>query len=164
MTLAMASDPLRESDLQSTLRVREVDSSSPEIAIFTVTLEDDDQRRFEAQLPANTVAFSMSQVSVKEGDPAVQIDVQRFNPDSTALVVGYELRDVTATEGEDYFAPSRRLISFGPGQRSARLLIPLVRDTKAEGDEAFIAELSTGDSTADKDIYRRIVIMIRDGE
>jgi serine/threonine protein kinase len=164
ITLNMASDPLREADQQSTLRIREVDSASVELATITVVLEDDDQRTFEAQLPTNTVAFSMSQASVRERDPAVQIDIQRFNPDNTRLVVAYTLRDVTATEGEDYFAPGSQSISFGPGQRSARLLIPLVRDSEVEGDEAFIVELSTGDSTADSDIYHRIAVMIRDEE
>ena len=164
LTLTMASDPLREADQQSTLRIREVDSASPEVATITVILEDDDQRKFEAQLPTNTVAFSMSQASVRERDPAVQIDIQRFNPDDTQLVVTYTLRDVTATEGEDYFAPSTQSISFGPGQRSARLLIPLVRDSEVEGDEAFMVELSTGESMADSDVYHRIVVMIRDGE
>ena len=164
VTLTMASDSLREADQQSTLRVREVDSASVELATITVVLEDDDQREFEAQLPTNTVAFSMSQASVRERDPAVQIDIQRFNPDNTPLVVAYTLRDITATEGEDYFAPGSQSISFGPGQRSARLLIPLVRDSEVEGDEAFIVELTTGASAADSDVYHRIAVMIRDEE
>ena len=164
ITLTMASDPLREADQQSTLRLRSIDSASVELATLTVVLEDDDQRDFEARLPTNTVAFSMSQASVRERDPAVQIDIQRFNPDNTSLVIAYTLRDITATEGEDYFAPGNQSISFGPGQRSARLLIPLVRDSEVEGDEAFIVELSTGDSTADSDVYHRIAVMIRDEE
>ncbi len=164
LTLTMASDPLREADQQSTLRVREVDGSTLEFAKITVVLEDDDQRAFEAQLPANTVAFSMSQASVRERDPAVQIDIQRFNPDNTTLVVAYTLRDITATEGEDYFAPGSQVITFGPGQRSARLLIPLVRDSAVEGDEAFIVELSTDDAMVDVDVYDRIAVMIRDDE
>jgi serine/threonine protein kinase len=164
ITLTMASDPLREADQQSTLRVREVDSASVEMATITVILEDDDQREFERQLPTNTVAFSMSQASVRERDPAVQIDIQRFNPDNTPLVIAYTLRDVTATEGEDYFAPGSQSISFGPGQRSARLLIPLVRDSKIEGDEAFIVELSAGNSVVDSDVYHRIAVIIRDDE
>lgn len=164
VTLAMASDSLREADQQSTLHLREAYSTSSELATITVVLEDDDRRNFEAQLPPNTVAFAMSQASVRERDPAVQIDIHRFNPDNTALVVGYVLRNVTATEGEDYFAPASQSISFGPGQRTARLLIPLVQDSDVEGDEAFSIELSSGDSMADIDIYHRIVVMIRDDE
>jgi len=164
ITLNMASDPLREADQQSTLRVREADSASSELALITVILEDDDQRVFEAGLPANTVAFATSQVTVREQDPAAQIDILRFNPDDSTLVVGFALRDITATQGEDYFAPSGYTITFGPGQRSARLLIPLVQDSEYEDNEAFSVELSIADSVADTDIYHRIAVMIRDDD
>jgi len=164
VTLNMASDSLREADQQSTLRVRVADSATSELALITVILEDDDQRVFESGLPVNTVAFATSQVSVREQDPAAQIDILRFNPDNTSLLVGFALRDITATQGEDYFAPSGYTITFGPGQRSARLLIPLVQDSEYEDNEAFIVELSIADSIADTDIYRRIAVMIRDDD
>ena len=105
----------------------------------------------------NTVAFSASQVTVNEQDPAVQLDIIRFNPDNTPLVVGYALRDITATQGEDYFSPGVFTIEFGPGQRTTRLLIPLVQDSDYEDNEAFSVELSLGDSAADVDIYHRVV-------
>ena len=164
VTLAMRSDPLREADQQSTLRLREVDNASSEFATITVYLEDDDQRAFEATLPANTVAFAVSQISVQERDPAVQIDILRFNPDDTRLLVGYILRDITATQGEDYFAPGSHTIEFGPNQRSARLLIPLVQDFVFEDNEAFSIELATADSVADIDVYRRTAVIIRDDD
>lgn len=164
VTLIMTPDPVREADQQSTLRVREADSSDSELGIISVILEDDDQRRFETTLPTNTVGFATSQVSVREEDPVVQIDVLRFNPDNTSLVVGYVIRDITATQGADYFAPSGYTIEFGPGQRSARLLIPLVQDTEYEDNEAFSVELSTGESLATSDIYFRTAVMIRDDD
>jgi len=164
VTLSMASDPLREADQQITLRVREVDSAISELALITVVLEDDDQREFEQTLPANTVAFATSQISVREQDPAVQIDVLRFNPDSTSLVVGYLIRDITASQGEDYFAPSSYTIEFGPYQRTARILIPLVQDSEFEDNEAFSVELSTADSVADRNVYLRTAVMIRDDD
>ena len=162
--IEMADDPLREPDQQSTLRIREVDTNSGEFGTLEVTLEDDDQRSFESRLPANTVAFAVSQVAVAERDPAVQLDILRFNPDDESLVVGYSVKDVTATEGEDYFAPGSNSLTFAPGQRTARLLIPLVRDSISEGDEAFTVELSTGDSAVDSDVFQRIIIMIRDDD
>ncbi|MDH3410625.1 MAG: hypothetical protein OEN51_14805, partial [Gammaproteobacteria bacterium] len=131
---------------------------------INVVLEDDDQRAFEAKLPANTVAFAASQVSVNEQDPAVQLDVVRFNPDDTSLVVGYVLRDITATQGEDYFAPGGFTIEFGPGQRSTRLLIPLVQDSEYEDNEAFSVELSNVDSGAAVDVFTRVAVMIRDDD
>ncbi len=164
VTLTMMSDRVREADQQSTLRVRESDTATSELAIINVVLEDDDQRAFEAKLPANTVAFAASQVSVNEQDPAVQLDIVRFNPDNTTVVVGYVLRDITATQGEDYFAPGGFTIEFGPGQRSTRLLIPLVQDSEYEDNEAFSVELSNADSGADADVFSRVAVMIRDDD
>ncbi len=164
VTLTMTSDRVREADQQSTLRVRESDTATSELAIINVVLEDDDQRAFEATLPANTVAFAVSQVSVNEQDPAVQLDIVRFNPDNTSLVVGYILRDITATQGEDYFAPGGFTIEFGPGQRSTRLLIPLVQDSEYEDNEAFSVELSNADSGANASVFRRVAVMIRDDD
>lgn len=164
IVLSMASDPLREADQLSTLRLRELDFAAAEIAILDVTLEDDDQREFESQLPVNTIAFAASQASIRESDPAVQIDVVRFNPDDSRVSVAYEVNDITATENEDYFAPGNYSFTFGPGQRSARLLIPLVQDALVEGDEAFVLQLAEVNDLAVKDVYQRIVVMIRDDE
>jgi serine/threonine protein kinase len=164
ITLQMASDPLREADQQSTLLIREADSVNAELALIELVLEDDDQRAFEARLPSNTVAFAVSQIAVAERDPAAQIDILRFNPDSQAIVVGYVVRDITAVEGEDYFSPGGHSISFEPGQRTARLLIPLVQDSVLEGDEAFTVELVGGGGDAAADVFQRLVIMIRDDD
>ncbi len=164
ITLSMTSDPLREADQYSTLRVREVDAAKSVLATITVNLEDDDQRAFEATLPANTVAFAVSQISVRERDPVVQIDILRINPDNTRLVVSYVLRDITATKGEDYFAPASSTIEFGPGQRTARLLIPLVQDSEFEDNEAFSVELSSADINADIDVFFRTAVIIRDDD
>jgi len=164
IVLTMASDPLREADQMSTLRLRELDSAASELAVMYVTLEDDDQRAFEARLPANTIAFAASQASIRETAPAVQIDIVRFNPDDSRAVISYTVSDVTATESEDYFAPGDNSITFGPGQRSARLLIPLVQDSLVEGDEAFVIQLEGPSELSTSDVYQRIVIMIRDDE
>jgi hypothetical protein len=110
------------------------------------------------------VAFSSSQISVNEQDPAVQLDILRFNPGDSALVVGFALRDITATQGMDYFAPGGYTIEFGPGQRVARLLIPLVQDSEYEDNEAFSVELFVGDAASYVDVYQRVAIMILDDD
>ena len=163
-TLTAASDPRREADQQSTLRLRPADVSDTELAVVSVTLEDDDQRAFEARLPVNTVGFASSQVSVSESDPAAQIDILRFNPDNTSLVINFTVEDLTATEGEDYFAPGSYSISFGPGQRTARLLVPLVQDSRAEGNEAFVLKLAVDPETRPASVSPNIAVMIRDDE
>ena len=164
VVFAMASDPLREADQQSTLIVREADSANAELAKIEIVLEDDDQRTFESSLPRNTVAFAVSQVAVAERDPAVQIDILRFNPGNQPITVDFTVKDITASEGQDYFSPGGSSISFAPGQRSARLLIPLVQDSVAEGDEAFTVELASSNAVTGGDVYKRIVIMIRDDD
>ena len=164
-TVSMAPDPLREPDRQVSLLVRDFEDSDSEFALINLTLEDDDQRRFEFGLGPNTVAFAVGQVSVRERDPAVQIDLVRFNPDHTTLTVEYVLREVTATEGEDYFVPGSNTVVFGPGQRSARILIPLVQDSKPESDEAFMLEMpNLQPEAANANIFRRIAVMIRDDD
>ena len=164
ITLTMTSDPIREADQYSTLRVRGVEPVTSELATIRINLEDDDQRAFEATLPPNTVGFAVSQISVRESDPAVQIDILRMNPDNTRLVVSFVLRDITATQGEDYFPPGNSTIVFGPGQRTARLLIPLVQDFMFEDNEAFAVELSSADINADIDVFFRTAVIIRDDD
>jgi serine/threonine protein kinase len=163
-TISMRSDTRREPDRQVTIRVREAGDAGSELARIRLSLEDDDQRAFEAGLPKNTIAFSVSQMSVREFDPVVQIDVLRFQADQTAVVVRYIVRDVTATAGKDYFPPGSTIINFAQGQRFARILIPLVQDTVAESDEVFELELVNTAPQADPDIYQRIAVIIRDDD
>ena len=164
VTLTTTSDSRREADQQSTLRLRPADSAGSQLATVYVMLKDDDQSALEGRLPANTIAFTRNQVSVSESDPAVQIDIIRFNPDDSSIVVNYFVEDITATLGEDYFAPGTYSISFGPGQRSARLLIPLVQDAVAEGDEAFVVKLDVDHESRPPNVSPNIAVMIRDDE
>jgi len=164
ITFRMASDPRREADQQSTLRLRPTNAADVEVAIINVTLEDDDRRNFETRLPTNTIGFAINQVTVSESDPAVQIDVMRFNPDNTPMTVGFRVEALTATEGEDYFGPGQYELSFAPGQRSVRLLIPLVQDSRAEGDEAFVVKLNVDRESQPIDVSPNLAVMIRDDE
>ena len=163
-TISMLPDTLRETDREVTILVREADNAKSELARINLQLEDDDRRVFEAGLPRNTIAFTDSQVLVREADPAVQIDVVRFKPDSTSVEVSYAVRDVTATAGEDYLPPGLPIIYFGPGQRSARILIPLVQDSAPELGEVFMLELLSDASQTDPDVHRRISILIQDDD
>jgi hypothetical protein len=164
IVISMRSNPVREPDRDVTLSVRNATEPETELAIVKLTLEDDDQRAFEEGLPSNTVGFAVNQVSVRESDPAVQVDVIRYNPDDTALEVSYVLTDVTATEGLDYFSPGLTFVYFGPGQRTARILIPLGQDARVEQDEAFILELEALPAPANSDIFSQIAVMIRDDD
>jgi len=162
--IGMHSDLDREPDRVVALSVRSVNSEPATIASINLTLEDDDQRSFEAGLAVNTVGFAVNQISVREFDPAVQVDIIRYNADNTVLKVGYTLTDVTATQGQDYFAPGINEIYFGPGQRTARILVPLGQDSRAEPGEVFTLELDTEPAAPDSNIFSQIAVMIRDDD
>ncbi|MGI9206187.1 MAG: protein kinase domain-containing protein [Woeseiaceae bacterium] len=164
MTVSMRSNPVRESDSDVTLLVNPANDADTILATISLTLEDDDQRAFEEGLPPNTVAFAVNQISVRESDPAAQIDVVRFKADTESLEVLYELADVTATEGQDYFAPDLSVVYFAPGQRTARILVPLGQDTRVESDEAFMLKLNTASAPADSNLFSQIAVMIRDDD
>ncbi len=158
------SDSQRDPDRQITIQVREVDNAARALARIELKLEDDDQRTYEAGLPPNTIAFADKQIFIREADPAVQIDVIRYRPTNTAVEISYLVHDVSATAGEDYFAPGLKIIYFAPGQRSARILIPLVQDSDPEVDEAFMLELVGDNRPINPDLFQRITVMIRDDD
>ena len=164
VTVTMSSNDAHDPDVQASLLVRDAADVESQLALINLTLEDDDQRSFESTLPANTVGFSVSRMSVNERDPAVQIDVLRYNPSDTELEIRYAIAGGSATEGEDYFLPGATALIFEPRQRSARLLIPLVQDSVVESDETFILELRSGPEAPQANIFRRIDVIIRDDD
>jgi serine/threonine protein kinase len=162
LEIHMPDDQEREPDQQVSLLFRDYYNVGSELGMLNLSLLDDDQRAFEAGHEANTIAFGSSRMAVSESDPAVQIDVLRLNPDQRTLTVRYRIEDDTAIDGEDYFSPGNRSVTFGPGQRTARLLIPLVQDAQPESDETFYIELDI--AANDSDTIRRIAVIIRDDD
>jgi serine/threonine protein kinase len=163
MTLRVFSNAEREPDSEVVLGVFDDAVGETAMAALRLTVEDDDQRTFEAGLPVNTIGFAAPRVVVREFDPAVQVDLVRYRADSTAVEIPYRLVDVTATEGQDYFAPGLPVIYFGPGQRTARILIPLGQDARSEQDEIFTIELDTV-AAANSGIYAQISVTITDDD
>jgi hypothetical protein len=164
MTVSAPSNELREADLDVTLGLFGSAESDRAVGLVQLTVEDDDQRAFEAALPVNTVGFTAARISVREFEPAVQVDLVRYRPDSTAIEIPYRLVDVSATEGQDYFAPGLSVVYFGPGQRTARVLIPLGQDARPEQDELFTIELDTVPAPANSGIYAQISVTIADDD
>ena len=115
-------------------------------------------------LPLNAIGFSADRALVDESDPAVQIDVMRFNADAQSLSIRYTVESLSATEGEDYFAPGSLWLSFGPRQRTARLLVPLVQDSVVEGEERFALRLVNTAATPSVYGYQQILVTIRDDD
>jgi serine/threonine protein kinase len=163
-TISMSSDDVREADQQATLLLRNAENAASRLAVVNLTLQDDDQRTFESNLALDTIGFSESRIFVDERSPAVQIDVLRLNPGDAELDVRYTISGGSATEGEDFFIPGATGLVFGPGQRSARLLIPIVQDALAEGDETFTLELLTGSAATPANVNREITVVIGDDD
>ena len=163
-TITMPSNSVREDDRQVTLSIRNALNQREELAIISLSLEDDDQRAFEAGLPPNTIGFTVSSIEVREFDPAVQVDIIRYRPDNTAIEIPYTLTDISATEGEDYFAPGLPVVYFGPGQRTARVLIPLGQDARSEAAESFTVTLDAPVPPPSSNTYQQITVMIRDDD
>ena len=115
-------------------------------------------------LPLNAIGFSADRVLVDESDPVVQIDVMRFNADDQSLSIRYAVESLSATEGEDYFAPGSLMLSFGPRQRTARLLVPLVQDSVVEGEERFALRLVNTAAAPSVYGYQQILVTIRDDD
>ena len=164
LQVVMRNDTTRESDRRATLAL--VDREAPDrvYGTLSVLLEDDDQRRFEAGLPVDTIAFSVAQVASREQLPAVQIELLRLNAGSGEFATSFDFVDQSAVEGEDYFVPTQKSIRFQPGQRSTRLFIPLVQDSEVEGDETFVLELAPVDELDLPGVNRRITVLIRDDD
>lgn len=162
LEIRMPDDSAREPDQQVSLLLRDYYNAGAELGRLNVSLLDDDQRAFEANHPVNTISFATSQLSVAERDPALQVDVLRLNPDQRTLTVRYRVDGVTATDGEDFFSPTRQVVTFGPGQRNARLLIPLVQDSSPEADETLTLGLDVPDGGANT--FRVITVTIRDDD
>ncbi|MGB5246733.1 MAG: protein kinase [Woeseia sp.] len=162
ITISAVSNTARESDRQVMLRLRDYYDAESVLGDIQLRLLDDDQRAFEANFPVNSISFANSRAIVRERDPAAQIEVLRYNPDDSALVVVYYVRDESATEGEDYFVPTNRVITFGPGQRHARLLISLVQETVQEGDERFMVELDQ--VVPNENMIDSVSVIIRDDD
>ena len=72
--------------------------------------------------------------------------------------------NITANASEDFFPPGNGLVVFGPGQRSARILIPLVQDVQVEGDEVFVVELTSERTSQQEGVHSRVAVMIRDDD
>jgi hypothetical protein len=164
LTISMNSDSAREADEHVALVVLDTDSGDTVFASIGLTMQDDDQRAFESSLSPNTIAFAVGEISVRESDAAVQMDVMRYKADNSVKEVGYVIRDVSTIEGEDYIASSGGVLTFGPGERSERILIPLIQDSIREPDETFTIELTGDLPFTEGNIYRRITVMIRDDD
>jgi serine/threonine protein kinase len=165
LTVTMSQNTRQEADEDAVLSVHGTANPEVALAMINVTLRDDDEaEQFPPGLLPNTFTFSLERVLVREFDPAVRLDVIRKRPDDSFIDVRFILSDISATEGQDYFAPRFDFVSFGPGQELARILIPLGQDAVIENDETFTVRLETTSASTVPDIWTTVTVIIRDDD
>jgi hypothetical protein len=101
----------------------------PSTAVLTI--RDDD----------NSLGFSAPTYTVTENGGTATITVNRTGSSGT-LSVAYAATDGTARAGTDYTAVSGRL-TFGPGVTSQTFAVPIINNTRVEGDETVTLTLSS---------------------
>jgi hypothetical protein len=99
------------------------------------------------------MSFSTNIAFVSEGDGKVTLTVNRTGGVGSASI-DYATADGNAVAGSDYSATSGTL-TFGPGDTSKTITIPIINDTVNEKPEAFVVNLSNpklgsfGDTTTE---------------
>ena len=113
------------------------------------TLNSDGYFQFaEPALVPGRFVFQESNVSVDESANSVQVRVDRVGGSDGVVSVDYATADNDTTQLEDYIPVVGRL-TFGEGETSMLITIPIIQDPFNEGDESFRIDLSnpTGDAT-----------------
>jgi hypothetical protein len=95
---------------------------------------------YDTNLP--TTFFS--EMSIVEGNNGTQNAVFNITvtPHTNTVTVGYKTQDGTAKAGLDYQSVTG-MLTFTAGETSKNVMVPIIGDTLAEGDELFLLELTT---------------------
>jgi hypothetical protein len=102
-------------------------------AVTTVTIADNDT--------AGSVQFSAADYGVAEHGGSVTLTVTRTGGTSSQATVDYVVTGGTATAGSDYTLLPGTL-TFGLGETTRALTIPIVDDTLVEGTETILLALT----------------------
>jgi uncharacterized delta-60 repeat protein len=91
--------------------------------------------------------FATNAFGAWENAGAALLSLTRTDGDIGAITVTCVIRPGTATRGNDYVS-DHAVVTFAPGQTQQTLVVPLLDDDVAEGDEAFTVELFSLDAPA----------------
>ena len=87
------------------------------------------------------VEFDMASYTVAEDGGSATIDVRRVGGSDGEITVDYAASNGTATAGADYTATSGT-ITFADGETTKQIVVPILNDAVAEGDETVNLTLS----------------------
>ncbi len=95
---------------------------------------------------ASTLKFASAAYSVSEGAGSVTLTVLRTPSTSSGVLVDFATADGTAISnsqtGLNDFTATAGTLTFGAGNASATIVIPITQDMRAEGNETFTVTLS----------------------
>ena len=106
-------------------------------------------------------AFSAPTSTVDESSPSIQIRVERLGGTDGVVSVDYATIDNDTTELEDYVPVVGRL-TFGEGESSMLITVPIIQDPFSEGDETFNIQLSNPIGGATIDTAEATVTIVDD--
>ena len=109
---------------------------------------------YDSDVPsAGRFSFEFVTYLVEEAEPSIQVRVNRLGGTAGTAAVSYETGDIDTTQGEDY-VPVIGTLTFGDGQDSMLITVPIIQDSYVEGDEAFAVRLldPTGGATLETDL------------
>jgi hypothetical protein len=92
------------------------------------------------------VSFTDSQITVKETDGQISIDVSRSGGSAGGLEVAYVLNSGTASIEDDLNASAGTLVWQDNDTTNKNIVLPLINDNLNEGDEQFTLTLQSTDS------------------
>jgi hypothetical protein len=123
----------------------------------TLLISDDDR--------AGTIAFSASTYTVNENGGSVDVKVTRTGGQAGGLTVDYDAIGGTAVVGVDYsLPPLPRTLTFGVGEATQTITIPIVDNAAAGGDKTIVLSLSNPSLPAVLGNPSQVVVTIVDDE
>lgn len=108
-------------------------------------------------------SFAATNYTVDESSASVQVQVDRVGGADGTVSVEYATVDQSTTQLEDYVPVVGRL-TFGDGQTSMLVTVPIIQDPFVEGDETFAIQLSNPTGGATLGTNQTIVTIADDDE
>jgi hypothetical protein len=153
VTVAVNGDTVDEADEKFRLTLSEAVGGTLSDATGLATIIDDDP----------VPVMRIEDASIKEGSVGntnVVLTVSLDRPSERTIVALYTTADVTATAGVDY-GQSSDVLTFGAGQTSRTITIPIGADAAVENDETFtvtVALSTTATASLDKSVATVTII------
>jgi len=105
----------------------------------TLTIVDNDIGGF--------ISYASTALSASENATNFVVNVRRTAGAASGVTVDYNTHSGTATSGAD-FSETDGTLTFGAGETNKVILVPIINDTLAEGNESFTLALSNANGGA----------------